>query len=316
MELDAQLRAFAAFARQRSFSRAAEELVVSQPAVSKHIADLERRLKVKLVVREPKGCSLTPAGQFLAEYVLRAEALLAQAARGLEAFANLQADTLSLAASGTPGTYLLPPVLAAFQEAHPGVKIVTYLSTSKGAVEAVRSHRAEIGVVGGFAAQPELEAEPLVEDEVIVVGPKSLGEGPISRRELEALTWITREEGSATRAAVEAAWKDLGIVPSRRLEMPSWEAIKLAVASGVGVAACSRFAVEAELRAGTMVMLEPPRWNVRRMISVIRSRDAPLTPAAERFLAVLTAQWSPPKGDEESPDHLSSVPSTRHSRRG
>ena len=78
MELTARLRAFAALARHDSFSRAAIELGISQPAVSKHVADLERELQVQLVVRHPRGARLTPAGTFLAGYVERAEALLAQ----------------------------------------------------------------------------------------------------------------------------------------------------------------------------------------------------------------------------------------------
>lgn len=291
--LESQLRAFAAFARQSSFSRAADELCISQPAVSKHIADLEKRLKLRLVAREPRGGSLTPAGQFLAEYVLRAEGLLAQAVRGLAAFSDLDTETLSIAASGTPGTYLLPRVLAAFQEKYPGVNLATHLSTSLGAVEAVRTHRAEIGIVGGSVSAPEIEAEPLVEDEIVVIGPASFGAGPVHWRELEKQTWISREEGSATRAAMEAAWQDLGVAPRRRLELPSWEAIKLAVTSGVGVAACSRFAIESELRAGTIALLEPRRWKLRRTISVIRNRDAPLTPATERFLELLFQEWRP-----------------------
>ena len=79
MELEARLRAFAAFARRRSFSAAARELRISQPAVSKHIADVEREAGVKLVVRRPRGGQLTPAGEFLANHVLRAHALLVQA---------------------------------------------------------------------------------------------------------------------------------------------------------------------------------------------------------------------------------------------
>ena len=104
MQVEARLRAFAAVARQRSFSRAAEELYVTQPAVSKHVASLEAELGAKLVLRDRKGLELTPAGEVLADYVLRAEALLANARRALATGADGETGTLSLAASGTPAT--------------------------------------------------------------------------------------------------------------------------------------------------------------------------------------------------------------------
>src|SRR5262245_47524055 len=121
MKLEARLRAFAAFARRRSFSAAAQELRISQPAVSKHVADVERDVGVRLVARRPRGGELTPAGEFLANHVLRAQALLAQAARGIGEFRQATTGSLAIVASGVPGTYLLPEVIATFQGAHPGV---------------------------------------------------------------------------------------------------------------------------------------------------------------------------------------------------
>ena len=287
MELEAQLRAFAAFARKLSFSAAAEELLISQPAVSKHIAELERRVGVLLVKREPRGGTLTPTGEFLAAYVLRAEAILSQAARGLVQFREPGTGDLSLVASGVPGTYLIPKVLAAFHLAFPAVNLTVNLTTSAGAIEFLRSHQAELGVVGGFAAAPEIEAERLADDEILVVGPPSMANKKVSQSELEQLTWVSREEGSATRATVEAAWRDIGISPQRHLELPSWEAVKIVVAAGSGVAACSRVAVEQELANGTLINLDLPGWNVHRTISIVRMRDAPLTPSATQFLQML-----------------------------
>ena len=120
MELDARLRAYVAFVRRKSFSAAANDLRISQPAVSKHIADLERELGVKLIERRAR--SLTEAGEYLAGHVVRAEALLKQAARGLTSLRDPIAGAVSVIASGTPGTYVLPRIIAAFQNAHPGVR--------------------------------------------------------------------------------------------------------------------------------------------------------------------------------------------------
>lgn len=296
MELEARLRAFAAFARCHSFSAAARELRISQPAVSKHIADVEREIGARLVARRPRGGDLTPAGEFLANHVLRAQALLAQAARGVVEFGQRGTGSLMIAASGVPATYLVPEVAVAFQREHPGVRVSIERGSSAQMVESLRAHRAELGVVGGFAAAPEIEAEALVEDEILLVGPPQFTGRRMSRRAAEAATWISAGEGSATRAAVEAFWADSGITPGRRLDLPNWEAVKLAVARGDGVAGCSRFSVEGELRAGSLALIRLRGWKVRRTISIIRHREAALTPSAREFLAMLHARWGRPSG--------------------
>ena len=289
--LEARLRAFAAVARRGSFSRAAEELFITQPAVSKHVASLEAELG-PLFERRRRGAALTPAGELLADHVLRAEALLASGRRAAEAARDGHMGTLSLAASGIPGTYVLPPLLARFHEEHSTVTIDFQLSTSGGALELVRAHRAELGVIGGLVVPPELENETLIEDEIVLVGPPSLGDRRLNPRELAELTWIYREEGSATRAAVEAARWEAGLHVTRSLELPSWEAVKLAVARGAGIAAVSRLALELELQAGILVVLDLPRWQVERMISAVYTREVPLGPAAELFLELLRSEFS------------------------
>jgi DNA-binding transcriptional LysR family regulator len=287
MNIEPRLRAYAALVREGSFSRAAQALYISQPAVSKHVASLEAELGMALVVRGSRGTTLTTAGEVLADYVLRAEALLANAGRALASGADAQIGTLALSASGIPGTYILPVLLSRFHEQYPDVELDFELTTSGGALDSVRAHRAELAVVGGMTVPPELETEPLMEDEVVLVGPPALAMRRLRRVDLEGLTWISREEGSATRAAVETARWQLGLHAVRTLELPSWEAVKLAVASGAGIAAISRFALELELRSGTLAVLDVPRWRVARTIAVLTARDVPLTPPAERFRELL-----------------------------
>jgi DNA-binding transcriptional LysR family regulator len=287
MNVEARLRAFAAVAREGSFSRAALKLYVSQPAVSKHVASLEAELGTQLVVRGRPGATLTPTGQILADYVLRAEALLGNARRAVEAGVDAQMGTLAIAASGIPGTYLLPELLSRFHERHAALEIDFRVATSAGALELVRAHEVELAVVGGMTLPPELDSDPLVEDEIVLVGPTELGGRRLRPKELEGQTWISREEGSATRAAVEAARWQIGLHVVRTLELPSWEAVKLAVASGAGIAAISHFALALELQARTLAILDIPRWRLSRTISVVRARDVPLTPPAERFFELL-----------------------------
>jgi DNA-binding transcriptional LysR family regulator len=285
MELNARLRAYAAFVRRKSFSGAASELRISQPAVSKHIADLERQLGVKLIERRTH--SLTTAGEYLAHNVVRAEALLKQVAQGLASLRDPIGGIVSIISSGTPGTYVLPRIVAAFQQEHPGVRIDFELATSSGVIAAVRAHRAQLGVTGGFIAAPELQAEPLFEDEIVVVGPPSLSRRRLTRDSIEALTWISREEGSATRAIADNALADLGIVPRWRLALPAWESIKIAVREGYGIAAFSRQAVQAELASGALVEVPFGSWRVRRMFSLVHIRDAALTSVAQALADTL-----------------------------
>jgi DNA-binding transcriptional LysR family regulator len=292
MYLEARLRAVAAVSRRRSFSAAARELGISQPAVSKHIADIERRLGVRLIERRRQGAELTAAGAFLADSVLRAEALLAHAARGITEFRQPPTGLLTIAASGVPATYLLPEIVIAFRRAHPGVRVNIITAPSAQTMEALRAHRAEFGVVGGFAAAPEIEAEPLMEEDIVVVGPPQWAGRRLSRRDAEAATWIVPREGAAFRAAVEAAWADLGITPAQRLELPTVEGVKLAVGRGDGVAGFSRLSVEAEFRRGSLSLLRLRGWNVRRTISIVRPRDGVLTPSAREFVALLRTRWS------------------------
>jgi DNA-binding transcriptional LysR family regulator len=286
LELDARLRAFAAVARHGSFSRAAEALLLSQPAISRHVASLERELGATLVERRWRRITLTPAGDVVADHALRADALLSQAERRVRALAEGVAGNLSLAASGTPANYLLPALIARFHVTHPAVTIETEVGTSAEAAEAVRSHRAEIGFVGGMAAAPELSTRALLDDEIVLVGsPQRFPvEADVTIDQLGDVPWIEREEGSATRVVTETALADIGFAPRRRLVLPGWEMVKLCVAAGAGVAALSRLAIDVELRAGTLRILDVPGWRVRRHLSVITARDIGLTSPALRFL--------------------------------
>lgn len=283
MKLEAKLRAFAAFARQRSFSAAATELRISQPAISKHIADLENALGLKLVERTRRNGALTGAGDFVANYVLRAEALLVQAGRGAAQFRESGTGSVAIVSSSLTGTYVLPEFIAEFQHSHPGVQVTMQVGTALQAVEFLRSHCAELGFVAGFVGAPEIEAEPLLDYEVVIVGKPALAPRRPSRDNLEKLTWISREEGAATRVSSDTGLARLGIVPRHRLELPSNEALVHAVRKGYGIAAISRNVIAAELRAGSLMIIRVPGWNVRNTVSLLRVRDATLTPTAERF---------------------------------
>jgi LysR family transcriptional regulator, transcriptional activator of the cysJI operon len=132
----------------------------------------------------------------------------------------------------------------------------------------------------------------LLENEIAIVGRPALVPKRPARESLDALTWISREEGSATRSASERALARLGIVPRRHLELPSYEAILSALKKGYGVAAISRYIVAAELQAGSLTVIPVRGWNVRAVISVLRIRDALLTPSADQFQALVRKRFA------------------------
>lgn len=290
MKLEARLRAFAAFSRQKSFSAAADELRISQPAVSKHIAELEQFLELKLVERAKRDGGLTKAGDFVANHVLRAESLLAQAVLGAAQFRRSGAGSVSVVASSLTGGYLLPEIIAEFQHLNPDVRVALQVGTAEQATELLRSHRAELGFVAGTVQAPEIEIEPLLEYAVPIVGKPALLPRRPSRASLEKATWITREEGSATRISSDAGLARLGIVPKHRLELPSNEAVVHALHRGYGIAAISRYVVAAELRSGSLSALQVRGWDFRNVVSVLRVRDAILTPSAAHFEAFVRAR--------------------------
>jgi DNA-binding transcriptional LysR family regulator len=186
--------------------------------------------------------------------------------------------------------YLAVDAIAAFHSAHPRVDLDVQIGTSEPIVELVRAHRVELAIVGGFTAARDLQSEVLLEDDIVVVAAPSFAKSRPGLRDLESVTWISREEGSSTRAAFEAAWRDLGITPAQRISLPSWEAVKLTVAKGGGITGISRYAVVPELAGGTLSIVKVPGWRVRRHFSLVHAREIPLSPPAERFRAILLSE--------------------------
>ena len=286
MLLEARLRAFEALAAEQSFVGAARRLHLSQPAVSKHIAALEREIGIALVIRRP-AFQLTLAGQFLAGYVAKAGALLDQAERGVRALVEAEVGTLRVGASGTPGTYLVPKVLRRFIDRRPYVDVAFQLGTSAETLDALEHHEIELGIIGGLGGRSALDVEPIVDDNLVLVCAPSLARTRLRPGDLDDLLWVHREEGSATRVALEAALRAIGAAPRRRLALPSWEAIKLVVADGGAVAALSQLAIEVELTAGTLERLDVKGWRLGRPISIARHPQLPLSPLATAFVSDL-----------------------------
>ncbi len=188
-----------------------------------------------------------------------------------------------LGASGTPGTYLVPREVRQCVSQRPFVEVDFRLGTSAETLTALRNHEVEIAVVGGLATHEEFTVEPLFDDQLVIGGAPALASGPLWPRDLDRLLWVHREEGSATRVALDAALHAIGAAPRRRLALPSWEAVKLAAAQGDAVAAISRLAISVEQAAGTLTELALRGWRLGRPISLAWHTELPLSPIAATF---------------------------------
>lgn len=293
-----QLEMLCAAARLGSFTRAADELEVGQPAVSQHVATLERLLGVALVARAGRGVRLTEAGRLVADYGSRILRLAEQLHEGISGLHGLAIGRLVVGAGQTPGDYLLPAMLGAFQRQYPGISVELEIADTRRVVQWLLGHTYDLGFIGDRVEHPDLELEPFVEDRVVLFTAPA---HPLARRksvsldEVLASELIMREPGSATRTAAERAIQAAGLTPRVAMELGSNEAVKRAVLAGLGVGALSRYALELERRAGLLTTLAIAGFDGRRMLYIARNREAPLTSAQAAFLALarrLAAQVS------------------------
>lgn len=253
-----QLRIFAAVAETLHFTRAADALRLTQPAVSAAVAALEASCRVRLFDRIGRRVELTPAGRLLhgeARAILRrvtdAEAMLAE-------LSGLKRGTLALAASQTVGSYWLPQHLGAFAAAFPGVRVDLLIANTHDVAEMVRDGRAELGIAEGPVGHPSLMTESIPGDRlVLVVAPSHpwAGRPAVAAAELAETAWVLREEGSGTRRLFEEALLAAGVAPDSltpALVLPNGEAIRGAVAAGAGAAVLSELVVADDLAAGRL----------------------------------------------------------------
>jgi DNA-binding transcriptional LysR family regulator len=237
------LRIFHAVAQQQSFSRAAEVLFISQPAVSKGVQELERQLGLPLVERGTQGrrLRLTEAGEALFEHAHGVFALETAALQDIRARAGLERGQLAVGASTTVAAYWLPPYLAALARQHDKIGLSLRVGNTEAIARAVTECAVDLAVVEGEVRDARIVATHWRDDSLHVAVPPG---SPLLRRgarlpgsvELSAQTWLWREPGSGTRAVAEQLLRARRITPARIIELASNESIARAVAAGMGIA--------------------------------------------------------------------------------
>jgi DNA-binding transcriptional LysR family regulator len=241
-----RLRIFHAVVRHLSFSQAAEEFNTSQPNVSRQIAKLEAELGASLFHRLGGRIALTDAGRTVYDHAQRVFEQIENMQRALHELQGLEGGYLRLAASSTPGLYLLPPQVATFQKEYPSLEISLCLTDTQEVVDLVLGNQVDLGYVEAPVMTPKLQVQPYFSDEIV---PIASPENPLTAlsnvkpEDLDEETLILQEQGSGTRQVVESALAHWGLKPQRVLVIRSFEGIKKTVAAGLGISFVSRHAM-------------------------------------------------------------------------
>jgi DNA-binding transcriptional LysR family regulator len=286
-----QLQAFCAVVEQKSFSRAAERLGVTQPAASLQVRSLEERLGRKLLDRSGRRVEPTEAGLVLyrsAQRVLAAEEqMLVELA---EDDSGALHGRLAIGASTGPGAHLVPLLLCEFARSHPDLHVALSIADTDAVIDRVAERELELGVVGALRRHRSLEFEPLARDEIVLAVPPGhpFAGREVSLEELKGETLVVMQEGAGVRHVIEDELRRAGLRVRElesRLELGLPESVKSAVTGGFGVAFISRTGIEAEVAAGTLATARVAGVEPARQIYVVRPRGRTLTRAAGGFLA-------------------------------
>ena len=286
-----RLRLLVEVQRRGSISAAADACRVGQPSATKHLQTLEAAVGEKLVERDGRASRLTEAGRVVATHATRVLDTLEGMQEELRALRGAERGTLTLAASTTPGSYVLPSILQCFADRHPGVDVDVVIGSSAWVAERVARRDVQLGLAGEVDLPDGILAEPFLDDEVVGVaapGTLTLRRGRARASELEPVPELVREHGSSTRAVSERALARSGFHPAKRWELDSNEAIKRSVAAGLGVGFLSQLVVEDELRRGELVAFrlegaEP----MRRSVYLLRPDGREPVPSERAFIQTL-----------------------------
>ena len=286
------LRTFLAVLDCGSFSEAAKSLGISQPAVTMQLQVLESELGTILLDRRYRRVDLTEAGCALEPHARRITAEVERARGELVGLSGEVGGVLQIAASTTPGAYVVPRVLGAFIASHPNVSVIVTSSDTAGVVEAVESGSAHVGIAGAIVKGARVTFLPLVDDELVVVCPARSDlakRGGVPLVDLKQEDWIAREPGSGTRQVAERALSEASIDPSSLrvvAQLGTGEAIVTAIEGGLGIAMLSRHVAEKSLALGRIAVVDVVGPPVLRPFFTVLPKRTP-TRAAAAFVAHL-----------------------------
>lgn len=284
------LRIFATVVEQKSFSRAAEVLAVSQPAVSKAVRELESQLDVVLLDRGGRQFTVSEPGKVLYEYARGIFAMERAAIDAVQSFYSMERGTLTIGASTTIATYWMPPFLARFAQAYPGVLIRVRAGNTQHVAQWLIDCEVDVALVEGPVADERLESRPWREERMLIVAPPGspLAGRPFAPAALAGASWILREPGSGSREVVERTLAELGVSVGQALEVGSNEAILQSVAAGLGLGIVPQVTAADLLALGRVCELTPPH-ALSRPLYRLRLPRRPVSQAALAFEALIAS---------------------------
>ncbi len=280
------LRSFYAVVEAGSVSQAARVGFTSQPGLSKAVRELEKQVGVPLLERGARGSQATPAGVELFEYARAIFALEARAEDAIKAHKTLSATTLSIGASTTIATYILPPLLARFHARHPGVDFSLARGNSREVEARLALYELDVALIVGAPHDEQLHKTIWRSDQIVGICAHN---HPLATREmvypdeLAHYSWVTREAGSGTRQIVDHALRPYGLDSANGLEFGGCEALKQAVAAGLGIGFVSRQAAEDQIALGKLKVFRVAEIEIRSPLYLLHLPNRPLSPAARAF---------------------------------
>jgi len=295
LEIDFRhLETFCRIAELKSFSKAADDLFLTQPTVSGHIFFLEKSLSLRLFDRTSREVRLTKAGEVFLEHASKILFSRKDLLNALSEFSHGIRGELSLGASTIPGEYLLPRLMGDFKKEHPRLSISLKIADTKEIVQYVLRDNVEFGIIGAKLNHPSLHYEKYEVDEIIVVAPP---DHPLTRRrrvnieEILKEPWIIREEGSGTQMAVEKALRKKGKSLKQFnviMEMGSTSSLKAGVKAKLGLAFLSKRAAEEELNRGSLFQIDLEGIEpIFRQIYIVFHLARTLSPIGMEFFRFL-----------------------------
>jgi DNA-binding transcriptional LysR family regulator len=285
-----QLTLFRTVARYLSYTRAAEHLYLSQPAVSQQIKALEKQLGLALFVRQGRGIALTPAGRELQCHAEQLLALFAEMATLVHDVHHVRRGGVTIGASTSAGTYLVPPLLGAFHARYPGIQITLTVANRRSIEQALLTHQVDLAVISIIAHRERFVIEHLAPYELVIIAAPT---HPLARataltlNDLREETVLLRERGAGTRYDAELHFAQKAIKLHSRLEFDNIEVIKEGVMAGLGIAVLSRESVAQEVEHGDLVILPVEGFPLLRHWYIVHLKERRLSLAAAALRAFL-----------------------------
>ena len=288
--MDPVMRVFIAVAEKENFTRAAEFLHMTQPAVSQYIQSLERAVGTKLLERSNKYVRLNKAGEIVYHHAKEILALYDRMQYLVDDLRHSASGDISIGASYTYGEYVLPHIISQVMKQYPGVRPTITIGNTQEIEARVAGKQLDIGVVEGGMKHDKLRMVPIASDRMsIIVGAEHrlAKDEKTNLTNLHGETWIVRESGSGTREATDKMFAKHGIIPDKIMEFGSTQIIKESVEAGLGISLLSHWAIRKELSLGTLKVLNIDGFPFTRTFSLITASTPFYTKTMEVFMEML-----------------------------